>query len=94
MIFKHKSKLHNQDYHLSLNTSADLELLLLMLFLDHSKLVTDGGPILALMVLQNLLHLEEALAAVLVLAPLLVLFGARGHDLGGPARELRHWNLL
>ena len=67
---------------------ADLDLLLL--FLDGAELVTDGGAVLALVAVENLLHLQDALAPELVLAPLLGLLGARAHQLGGSVREL--WN--
>ena len=67
---------------------ADLDFLLL--FLDGAELVTDGRAVLALVAVENLLHLQDALAPELVLTSLLGLLGARAHQLGGSVREL--WN--
>ena len=61
-----------------------------MLLLDGVELASDGRAVLALMAIENLLHLQDALAPELVLAPLLGLLGARAHQLCGSVREL--WN--
>ena len=46
------------------------------------------------MLAEDLLHLEEALAAELILGSLLALLVAGIHDLSSTARELWHHNLL
>ena len=61
-----------------------------MLLLDCSELLSDGRAVLALMTIENLLHLQDALAPELVLAPLLGLLGVRPHQLCSSIRKL--WN--
>ena len=46
------------------------------------------------MIVKDFLHLQEALAAVIVLSSLLILLIAGVHDLGSSAGELGHCNLL
>ena len=63
--------------------------LLCLLLNGTEQLVTHGGAELAVMVVEDLLHLQDALAAEVVQAPLLVaLLGARArHELCSTGRE-------
>mgnify|MGYP005728382719 CR=1 FL=1 len=66
----------------------------LLLLLDRLVLTADCRAVFALMLPEDLLHLEEALAAELILGSLLALLVAGIHDLSSTARELWHHNLL
>ena len=62
-------------------TGGDLDLLLLLL--DWAELLSDGRAVLALVAVEDLLHLQDALAPELVLPTLFTLLGAGTHQLCG-----------
>ena len=66
----------------------------LLLLLSHAELFSKRRAVLAFMIVEDLLDLQKSLAAVLILASLLVLLCALGHDLGGSTGELWNTDLL